>query len=172
MYYSAMELRRTYEDFAELASEFCKRLESSRSARLDCLIDLRRALATLYLAALDLPPVDLRGDGTLESPNLVSVAETQVLRLALSKNLEFDRYWIVYDPTTGNPEEPVSGSLADDFADIWRDLVAGLRALERDRASWEHEVWWEWRFEFETHWGVHAVDALYAMHRMLRDLDS
>lgn len=59
-------------------------------------------------------------------------------------------------------EEVSLGSLADDLADIWRDLRAGLDALEGG-SQWQ-DVAWEWRFGLQTHWGRHAVEALRALH--------
>jgi len=52
--------------------------------------------------------------------------------------------------------------VADDLADIWRDLRTGLNAMATE-SRWE-DVGWEWRFGLQTHWGKHAVDALAALH--------
>jgi Domain of unknown function (DUF5063) len=30
----------------------------------------------------------------------------------------------------------------------------------------EADVVWEWRFGLEHHWGVHAVDAMAALHKL------
>jgi hypothetical protein len=62
-----------------------------------------------------------------------------------------------------SPENPLLGTLsnlplADDLADIWRDLEAGLLALEA--GAIESDVLWEWKFTFEAHWGRHASEAL------------
>jgi hypothetical protein len=66
----------------------------------------------------------------------------------------------MFDPYEG--EMPVVASLADDIADIYRDLKKGFALLDaggsRDRAVWE------WRHGFEHHWGRHAAHALYAVY--------
>jgi Domain of unknown function (DUF5063) len=61
---------------------------------------------------------------------------------------------------------PVMGSLADDAADIYRDLRGGLSLIDVD-GGLDNAVW-EWQFGFEYHWGVHAASALYALHSLTR----
>lgn len=73
---------------------------------------------------------------------------------------DWDDYWT----TTSIVEEaPVNLSLADALADIWRDLRSGLDALGSGNPR--EDVLWEWRFDFRTHWGLHAVEALRALHQ-------
>jgi hypothetical protein len=65
-------------------------------------------------------------------------------------------------------ETPVVGSLSDDLADIYRDVVTGLRAYDRgDRAG----AVWEWRFNLHAHWGAHATGAMRALHWWLCNND-
>jgi len=71
-------------------------------------------------------------------------------------------YWEIYDPY--EDEKPVCGSLADDFADIYRDLTAGIVLYQRASRESVQEAVWQWKFGFETHWGRHAVDSLRALH--------
>ncbi len=54
------------------------------------------------------------------------------------------------------------GSVADDLADIWRDLTDALEA-DKQGVSWQ-DVAWEVRFGLQTHWGKHAVEVLRALH--------
>jgi hypothetical protein len=85
---------------------------------------------------------------------------------ALTEKFEkWDKYWEIFDPT--QQEEPVSGSLADDLTDIFRDLQKGLAISERGASV--SEVLWEWRFSFKFHWGRHAMDALRAIHWLIFD---
>ncbi len=74
-----------------------------------------------------------------------------------------DSYWLEYD--NGNSVHPqhMSGSLADDLADIYFDLKPGLEMLSRVKPD---KVLRYWRRSFELHWGQHLVDAerhLYAL---------
>lgn len=67
---------------------------------------------------------------------------------------------------SGNPYsfedvEVLTGSLADDLADVWRDLREGLDAL--DRGAPREAAIWQWRWGVQAHWGQHAVDALHVL---------
>lgn len=76
-------------------------------------------------------------------------------------SLPFNYYNLVFDPTKVEPEAPVVGDIADDFADIYRDLNAGLSLYE---GGHEAEAIWEWKQSFNSHWGRHVTSALYALH--------
>ena len=64
------------------------------------------------------------------------------------------------------PEKAVVGSLADDIADIYRDVVSGLRAFQSGLRA---EAIWEWGFNFRDHWGRHATEAIKALHAWLAE---
>jgi hypothetical protein len=70
-------------------------------------------------------------------------------------------YREIYDPFESPEESEVAGLLADDFADIYRDLQDGLDKWNRGETG---EALWEWRFNFENHWGEHLTGALRALH--------
>lgn len=72
---------------------------------------------------------------------------------------QYDRYWKVFDPY--NLEEPVSMSLIDDILDIYKDVKEGILLYER---SEQIEAIWHWKFQFEIHWGRHAINAICALH--------
>ncbi len=61
-------------------------------------------------------------------------------------------------------QEVTTGSVADDLADIWRDLTDALEA-DANGTAWQ-EVAWQVRFGLQTHWGKHAVEVLRALHHL------
>jgi hypothetical protein len=67
-------------------------------------------------------------------------------------------YRIVFDPW--EDVEAVEASMADDLADIYRDAMNALADPRGDRAVWD------WKLSFRTHWGHHALAALYAIHAL------
>lgn len=69
-------------------------------------------------------------------------------------------YSVMFDPYEFD-SAPVTGSLADDAADVYRDLKGGLTVIAEGGAL-ENAVS-EWRFGFDHHWGRHAADALHAL---------
>lgn len=68
---------------------------------------------------------------------------------------DLDAYWLEFDMARDSLEK--SGSLADDLADIYWELKAGLERLESD-----HTVLPTlrcWGAGYRLHWGQHLVDA-------------
>jgi hypothetical protein len=57
------------------------------------------------------------------------------------------------------------GTLADDLADIYRDLKKGLELKSRSEPP--ETIIWGWRVLFYSHWGTHAIEALHVIHSRL-----
>ena len=123
-------------------------------------------VATLYIAALQLPPE--WSDELADAPDAkrVSHEECQAIDRAIAARLPFEDYARMFDPFTLPPEEPVIGSISDDISDIYRDVVTGLIEYEAGRTA---QAIWEWGFGLRSHWGRHATDAIYALHIWLTE---
>ena len=80
---------------------------------------------------------------------------------------EHRRYWAVFDPASPQADDPMVGDLADDLADIYCDLRRGLDLWETADPALRREILWRWRFDYESHWGQHAVDALRTVYAHL-----
>ena len=162
--------------FAALAERFCSLFEAHpRLSSIDFLHQTHALLPVLYAGALGLPNVFV--DGELDGAADVDGAraessdedcdrprsdELRALCRGLGERIaaEANFYGEVFDPYS-ETREPVIGSLADDMADIYGELMDGLRAWRNgDRA----EAAWRWRFGFQVHWGEHATSALRALH--------
>ena len=161
--------------FVQLAEQFCELVEASEGiGREELLHRMHTLLPRLYAQALLLPN-DPEGEDVAEEdddsdeplnhapdPDRSSHEAWQHLYKSLGEKLgSTDFYAEIFDPYHDPPEEAVMGSLADDFADIYRDLKAGL--LKWSRGERDAAVW-HWRFDFEAHWGEHASGALRAIH--------
>jgi hypothetical protein len=85
----------------------------------------------------------------------------QLYDLLKEKLGDWDLYWQVFNPTTD--KEADCGTLADDIADIYRDLKEGL-VLNEKRLARPEDVIWEWRLLYYSHWGKHAIDAMLTIH--------
>ncbi len=114
----------------------------------------------LYVAALTLPPP--WSEALEDQPDAVSVGneEWRAVFDACAR-LPMDMYGAVFDPLTVPPEDPVIGSLSDDMADIYRDVVTGLQEY---RAGRREQAVWEWSWGFQHHWGGDATNAIRALH--------
>lgn len=78
-------------------------------------------------------------------------------------------YAVLFNPLAQPPESPATGDVADDIADIYRDVVSGLRAFD---AGATDEAVWHWRFTFWSHWGRHATGAMGALREWVGDRTS
>ena len=149
--------------FRVLAERYCAFIESSDPLkRGEFVWQLAEHLIALYAAGAELPFASV--DDDFDAPDPVTHEEWQGLFRRLGRKLgDVDYYSVMFDPSEFD-STPVTGSLADDAADVYRDLKRGLAViavgLGLDNAVWE------WRFAFDNHWGKHAAEALYALHSL------
>lgn len=77
-----------------------------------------------------------------------------------------NRHWTVSAPLETEPSAPETSTLADELTDVYRDVRWGLRLWEEERYE---EAVRAWRLGFSQHWGVHALDAVRALHALATD---
>jgi hypothetical protein len=151
--------------FADEVARFEQWLIAGTDREADAVRECLIRLLELYRAGLNLPHE--WSDELAGRPDVDSISDSEWQRaFEAARRLPIDHYGMVFDPTTTPPETPVIGSMADDLADIYRDVVTGLRAHARgDKES----AVWEWSFGLHSHWGAHATAAICALHWWLRN---
>jgi hypothetical protein len=160
--------------FVEAARQFCGLMEERPADVKAWVRSLLPALSELYAYALGLHNVELidSNDRTLTKFE-ISHDEWRSLYHRLSVQLGHDAwYWMTFEPMKTQVEkaEKVIGNLADDLADVYRDVVPGLRAWNTQDDALLDEIVFQWaRGGFEIHWGSHAVDAMGILHRLVMD---
>ncbi|HEU4339865.1 MAG TPA: DUF5063 domain-containing protein [Planctomycetota bacterium] len=158
--------------FVEAARQYCRLIEERPVDLKTWVRALLPALSELYAYALGLTGIESvdANDRTL-SRFQVTHEEWRSLYHRLSNQLGTDAwYWMTFEPMKTQKEktEPVAGNLADDLADVYRDVAAGLRAWDTHDDTLLDEIAFQWvRGGFEIHWGAHAVDALGILHRIV-----
>ena len=163
--------------FASVAQQFCGVIDSAHELdRIEMLVQVYRILPQLIGEGIRLPGIELSEDESQEEESQNSQARAklrmsdaqwgQLYEFLKGKLGELNLYWEVWDPTKDN--EAILGSLADDFADIYRDLKEGLHLAEAPQALPEDNIW-HWRFGYYSHWGKHAIDALCTIHFLLEE---
>ena len=142
--------------FAKVANRFCRWCEALPAGESAAMISIsaRRALADLYSAVLSIP--DVYGDFAIVESEDPPLPPKPLPQLA---SLPFELYNTFYNPSSLD-ESPSMGDLFDDFQDIYRDLRTGLALYERRQVE---AAAWHWHFSFRTHWGHHAVSAIFAL---------
>jgi hypothetical protein len=149
------------EDFAAAAREFSAWCLSTPSeATLEARVAIRQ-LARLYSLALALERsedvnFDLNGQPSSDA------VWRQVYERAAA--LPFNYYSLVEDPLVVPTEAVNVGDLADDIADIHRDLTEGLSLYDAGHSA---EAAYTFRFTYQVHWGAHAAEAISALHSWL-----
>jgi hypothetical protein len=123
-------------------------------------------IGALYFAALQLPPE--WSDELADAPDTEGIPgdEKRAVYERAAARLPFTDYARVFDPFVLPPEEPVVGSIGDDVADIYDDVVSGLGEYDAGHTA---RAIWQWAFGLRSHWGRHATDAIYVLHIWLTE---
>lgn len=163
--------------FSATANQFCSVVDSASSlGRAELLSKLYPILPALISEAIALPDVSGDDDDELEQKSKrgsfrisgLNEQEWGKLYSFLKEKLrDWDLYHQVFDPTEDN--EAIFGSLADDIADIYRDLKDGLVFREAHQSLPDEDAIWTWRLLFYSHWGRHAMEALLTIHFRLQN---
>ncbi|HWO89631.1 MAG TPA: DUF5063 domain-containing protein [Gemmatimonadales bacterium] len=162
--------------FVPVAERYCALIETySERTPGEFLAEVHGLLPRIYAAALALPLTDVVFDKnqhdadapvpeSITDPDRGDQAEWSGLVRPLGAWLgKWCHYRDVFDPYESLSEPEVTGSLADDLCEIYRELRSGLRKWKRGDSG---GALWEWRFGFETHWGKHSTGALRAVHSL------
>lgn len=148
------------EQFAEAAAEFCDWAERTCAPIEKEAAVALALLSNLYQRALHLPDVS----GEEEPGEVTQDAWARIYKRFGS--LPFNFYSQCFNPLDSLDEPSGVADLADDLADIWRDLKRGLSLFDAGHIS---AAAWEWRQSFWQHWGRHAAGGIYALHCWLVD---
>ena len=134
------------EAFVAAARRFVRFVEDSEALSREAFFrNAQTSMLDLYTTAMSLDHGQPTDDA--DPPSSTTTDEWRILFQRLQRQLEpFDSV--------------VDGSLSDDIADVYRDLRNGF--LSYDSGDVDDAVW-NWRTEFESHWGRHAAHAIYAL---------
>ena len=161
------EIKKTEEfiQFVKSARAFCTFIETGNSVSFLQLTQTH--LQNLYFDAKKLQSVDLTLDS--DFPNKLNDQEEEEVLNLISDKLGKNRYyWHVFDPTKDEDMEPVCGDLLDDLGDIYMDIKNSLLSLDSNVPAEVESAIWNFRFDFETHWGDHCIIAIYALHYFIQ----
>ncbi len=161
--------------FGVIARRYCAIVEAAATiGKTEFLLELYRILPELVLEAIRLPDIDSDAAEEDDPKNVPPILQRPAMSdgewgllygLLKEKFGDSTLYWTVFDPLKN--DEAIPGSLADDVADVYRDLLEGVSLIDKYVAN--TEAIWEWRFGFHSHWGDHAISALRTIHWLLRD---
>lgn len=137
----------TVDEFIQSARDACGAIEQLELKKTPHLLS---ALIRLLCAADGLAQSEIRF--------LDEDVETQVELPEAVKRIPEDLvFQVVFDPL--DPKSLCASSLKDALGDIYESLKSGLEALDGGRAN-RDVVLWEWKLDYETHWGRHLLDVI------------
>ena len=145
------------DQFAVAARRFCEWAESEVvTGELEEAATARRLLTQLIGAAIELRLAEVDVGPHASGPT----AEEYAAVFRRFGVLPFNYYSECFDAIVVPSEEPVVADLADDLADIWRDLKSGLRHYDSGEVAAAERTWC---FNYSIHWGHHATAALHVI---------
>ncbi|MEP4079023.1 DUF5063 domain-containing protein [Haloferula sp.] len=148
------------ENFTETVERFCEWVEQDSHT----LLEARQFLISLMGAIPHLQ--DFRFVTETEDDYPSRGHEKWKSDLKRFADLPFQYYRVVFDPhDMDSADEPVTGDLHDDLADIYGDLWTGLQAQKADKSVDALSIWIDSYF---YHWGHHASCALNAIDEFYR----
>jgi hypothetical protein len=160
----------TFKRFSTVATEFCDAVDSaSEVGKVELLSRIYKLLPRLIQEGIALPSLSLSESDTRKEIRKTRMNDAewgQLYEFLKEKLGDWNLYWQVFDPTTDS--EAIRGSLADDIADIYRDVEEGLGYHDPDLAM-QTDITFGWRIGYYSHWGKHAMDAERTIHFLLED---
>jgi hypothetical protein len=171
MHKSRNETEENVKNFANTAIKYCELIEKhSELDREKFLVEVNEILGLMYQQAISLPSVDIENINEDEEGEVVGNEEWKRLFLSLQNKLEdWVYYFDVFNPNNLEETEPVCSDLADDLADIYRDIKSGLRYWLKSTPDNQILAVWQWRFSFWSHSGQHITGAIRSIFWRLSD---
>lgn len=147
-----------YARFVEQAEAFVAWLEALEGEPDVLAFEALESLSRLNAIALELRPVEVP-EGEPEAPCTDKAEFQRIYERAAA--LPFQFYRFAFDGHDLDEAEALIGDLADDLADIHRDLS---EALWLHRQGFPAAAEWKFHWGYWNHWGQHATQAINALH--------
>lgn len=145
------------DEFREAAEQFCKLAASEKPVTIGDLWSIRELLLRLifHISAVEAHQHGADFDG-------LRLDDAEIRKSAVRfSSFPFNFYRVVFDPHDFDAtDEPVTGMLADDLSDIYRDLHEGLDSAKNDHLD---DACFDWSHSYSNHWARHAINALAAI---------
>ncbi len=151
-----MDYDKHVKEFSDLALEYCNWVEKQEKSE-DQLYYVQVLLSKLYCWGIQLP--DCESTDLLESKELPTHEHSKVLEYFAEFPVQY--YSMVFNAEVVPSEDPVTGDVVDDLADIYKDLKDGLWYLGKGS---EVDAVFYWRSSLGIHWARHILGAMYALY--------
>jgi hypothetical protein len=157
---------KTVLEMLTVANEYCLFLEKAEDYnRQDIIMFLQKVCPLIYIKSALLPAIEIDDEETAE--HFVTEEEWESIFNTLHQKFGDDDIYYFIDPHENSNTDPVRGSLAENFTDIYQDLKDFVLLYQKPRkASMEYAVF-ECKRLFETRYGFRLVRAHSTLHYLL-----
>lgn len=150
------------QDYITILEEYFLLIENCQQySKYVFLNECGRLLPLIYSKTLSLPALEVTTSEIQIDESKIHRPIEDIINL-LGNN---DIYYEIFDPLVD--EQNVTGSIADDLADIYRDLKLGYLKYSIGTEEGVQDAIWEWKFSLQTHFGDHLVDVMRPIQRLI-----
>jgi hypothetical protein len=146
-----------------VANEYCLFMEKAEDYTMEELLNFLQKISPLiYLKSALLPDVEVADEDAVE--HYVSEEQWETLFNQLfNKFGEKDQFYFV-DHQEKSHNDPIKGSLAESYTDIYQDLKDFLLLYQNPLKSFKENAVRECKRLFETRYGYRLINAQSAIH--------
>jgi hypothetical protein len=146
-----------------VANDFCIFLAKIETySKLEAIDYLQKVCPLLYIKGALLPDVEVLNPDANE--RFVTEGDWETLFNELRKIFHpDDEFWFI-DNSDINENNPIKGSLAEHFADIYQDLKDFLMLYQKNTLDSKENAVSELKRLFPIHWGLRIVNAMKTLH--------
>ncbi|MEI6173998.1 MAG: DUF5063 domain-containing protein [Bacteroidota bacterium] len=146
-----------------VANEYCLFLEKAEAySELELLSFLQKIAPLIYLKSILLPEIEVSDDTAVE--HYVNEEQWESLfNLLYNKFGEKDQFYFI-DLHEKSHTDPVKGSLAECYTDIYQDLKDFVLLYQNPLRAFKENAVKECRRLFETRYGYRLINAQAAIH--------
>lgn len=150
-------------EMVTVANEFCLFLEQASGYTVEELMSFLQKIAPLiYLKSALLPDVEVADEDAVE--HYVNEEQWESLFNLLHNKFGDKDYFYFVDHYEKSHNDPVRGSLAESFTDIYQDLKDFLYLYQKPLRAFKENAVRECKHLFETHYGPRLIHAQSALH--------
>ena len=154
-------MNKNVENFVKTVKEYIGLMDTAEEIPLKTfLAKCSLLLPKIYYQAQLLPDIE-PPDSKATDHNNIDYPMEKITSL-LNK---YNNYSLVFNPIQDNAA--IKSSMADDLADTYLDLKHSLINYESKNNFKAQSAIWDWKFDFETHYGKHIVGAISPIYEIL-----
>jgi hypothetical protein len=150
--------------FIRIAEKFCRLIEDREEfTEIEILQLSYRILPQLCLCAMNLPDIHLSEHYHIK----FATEHWSEIYNSLQQKIKNGKYYHISDPCDPDDTQPITYCIAGDLAEIYENIVPGIKDWPESNAAVRRGIVWEWKFLYGNHWGEHATMGFRAIHFLL-----